>query len=115
MTEDDLRTRDDLVGGDIETQKDGDVYRGPIKSIRIEDGQLIVEAEWLAKMTPGVSDWEAFTSPIGNTLPVSIGRLSDIGQGRLFWSMPMLGVGTIFPKGGSKLDPAKVKGLVITA
>ncbi|MBU1149066.1 hypothetical protein KKI23_03155, partial [Patescibacteria group bacterium] len=37
----------------------------------------------------------------------------DIGNGRIHFPMPMLGFGVIFPKGGSKLDPAKVPGLQV--
>ena len=37
---------------------------------------------------------------------------TDIGEGRIFCTVPHLGVFTIFPKDGSKLDPAKVEGLV---
>lgn len=114
MTREEVAKRDDLVGGDIETQEDGDVYRGPITNATVDGEYLKIEAGWLAKMTPGKTDWEVFISPIGNVLPIRIKDLRDIGEGRLFWGVPMLGVGTIFPKGGSKLDPAKVKGLTIT-
>lgn len=38
MTWEDVLARDDIVGGDIETQEGNCVYRGPISAIRMEGG-----------------------------------------------------------------------------
>jgi len=105
--------RDDIVGGDIEAQECGDVYRGPIESITIDGDMVIIKSAWMAKLPNGLhgsGEWEKWgiTQLVFNAKFI---KPQDIGSGRIFFQMPTLGVATIFPKGGSKLDPAKVKGL----
>ncbi len=101
--------RDDLVGGDLETQEDGHVFRGPILSIELRDDKIFIESEWVAYLR-GDGKWEKWQN---NGVFVNIGHSHprEISEGRIFFTMPYLGVATIFPKGGSKLDPSKVEGL----
>ncbi len=108
---DEILKRTDLIGGDIESIEDGIVFRGPISAIREEGGQIIFESEWCAFMDPaGNAEWENWdtTSSSVNKKLVSP---SDIGEGRVSFYVMMIGNTTLFPAGGSKLDPAKVKGL----
>ena len=113
MTWEDVLKRDDIVDGDIETQEDGDIYRGPISSIRLENGRVRIESPWTARMEGGMSsgglwkNWEVYPFSVNAELCPP----QDIGNGRIQFSMPGLGFGVIFPKGGSKLDPKKVEGL----
>ena len=113
MTWDDVLKRVDLIGGDIETQEDGDIYRGPLSGIKLDGGMVSFESPWVAKMESGMSgdgkwkNWQVYPCFVNaNECPPQ-----DIGNGRIRFNMPMLGFGVIFPKGGSKLDPGKVKGL----
>ncbi len=106
----DVFKRDDIVGGDLEVQEDGDVYRGPIKSLELENGVVTINWEWCAKMTLiGGGVWRAH-----NLTNVSLRSAIDpqeLGDKRILIMPPLLGVWVIFPKGGSKLDPTKVVGL----
>lgn len=108
MTWEDVLKRNDIVGGDIETQEDGVVYRGPLSGIRMEGNHVHFDSPWCARMEG--SKWK--TWPV---YPCFVEKMTspprDIGNGRIQFNMPMLGFGVIFPKGGSKLDPAKVEGL----
>lgn len=110
MNWEEIVRREDIVGGDIETQEDGDVYRGPIKEIRLEDGYVTIKSDWMAKMEGKNGRWRKWniTSLV---FAVKMVQAQDIGEGRIFFRLHALGIGTIFPRGGSKLDPAKVEGL----
>ena len=108
----DVLQRDDIVGGDLETQEDGAYYRGPISKIELRDGLLYIESSWVARMVPGGGGgWEKWDVPFPFFVNPKDVSPQDIGEGRVMFNMPLLGIGVIFPKGGSKLDPAKVKGL----
>ncbi|PLX25456.1 hypothetical protein C0580_02540 [Candidatus Parcubacteria bacterium] len=103
--------RDDIVGGDIECQEGGSIYRGPIKSIRIDDeGMVHFDSDWIAVLDPRGDGWRKHdkTSTFVNGELI---KPQDIGDGRVMAMIPTMGPITIFPKGGSKLDSAKVKGL----
>ena len=106
-------SRTDFVGGDLETQEDGFIYRGPIKRIWVEDGKLIIVSSWSARMPKDMSSgWSVYEN---HNLIKSIGTFQPvvIGEGRVQFVLPLLGFAVIFPKGGSKLDPAKVDGLEV--
>lgn len=101
--------RDDLIGGDIENHENGDVYRGPLESIEIKNGQVFFTSPWTAKLNRETGEWRKWHI---NSCSINEKSLpGDIGDGRLQFNMPGLGMAVIFPKGGSKLDPKKVKGL----
>lgn len=107
LTWKDVLNRDDLIGGDIESIEDGIVYRGPLAEIRQDGGMIRFISPWCAQMNDG--EWENWhnTSSFVSTDIVP----QDIGGGRVSFSMPFLGVCTIFPRNGSKLDAHRVKGL----
>jgi len=111
-----LDNKDKYIGGEAESQEDGNIYRGPIQSIEEDRNSVLIQLEWCAKMpkSEGNFEWESWSKSFlyFDRDKVSV---SDIGEDRLFFNIPPLGIMTLFPKGGSKLDPAKVKGLNISA
>ncbi len=103
--------RQDLVGGDLETNEDGAYFRGPITRLTRTDDQLVIETEWVARLDQNAG-WKVYENrPL--TVALDMTKPQDIGNGRVFFVLPFLGTCTIFPRGGSKLDPAKVDGLVL--
>ncbi|MFZ2484464.1 MAG: hypothetical protein WAX80_02925 [Minisyncoccia bacterium] len=113
MRWEDVLKRDDIVGGDIETQEDGSIYRGPLSGIKMENGLVHFESPWIAQMEGGMGgdgkwkNWPVYPCFVD----AKRSPPQDIGNGRIQFNMPFLGFGVIFPKGGSKLDPDKVEGL----
>lgn len=102
--------RDDIIGGDLETHEDDVVFRGPIDHISIRDGQVIVRSPWVAKL----ENYKWVKHRGSGELPIDpqfAGAPNDIGNGRIQFNIIGLGIGVIFPKGGSKLCSHKVKGL----
>ncbi len=123
MKWEDVLKRDDIVGGDLEMQETGAVSRGPMSNIVIrgpissielvDDNQLIIETAWTARLVPTSGEgWKPWPMT-GCMVDTSQSRPSDIGSGRISFGIPKVGFAIIFPKGGSKLDPSKVEGLVI--
>jgi hypothetical protein len=108
-----------MVGGQLEVQNrnEGYLYRGEISAVKLEgEGdslELIVSFSWFAKMESDF-EWSA-TEPKPYKVSLLIYSVSDIGEGRIFLSSWIIGENTtIFPPDGSKLDPNKVKGLVLS-
>ncbi len=105
----DILNRKDLIGGDIETVENGIPYRGPLSKIEKEGEMIRFSSSWTAWINPQTGEWEKWHK---NDFSVNVEvKPQDIGQGRVYFEMPYLGHCTIFPKGESKLDPKKVKGL----
>lgn len=105
----DVFKRDDLIGGDIETVENGIPYRGPLSKIENEGEMIRFTSPWTAWLNPQTGEWETWHK---NDCSVNMEvEPQDIGQGRVSFEMLFLGHCTIYPKGGSKLDPKKVKGL----
>lgn len=107
MEWEDVLKRKDIIGGDIETQEDGVIFRGPISNIQIEGDQIVIDAEWIAVFENGAWEKSKITQL---TVPAQI-KPNCIGDGRIVFCLVGIGMATIFPEGGSKLDPSKVKGL----
>ena len=115
-----------FVGGQIEIQDlgEGYLFRGEIASIEIKSeektpllegldnyGDLVVQLNWYAKMENASAGWKVSDEKT-YTASLPIYSVTSIGQNRLI----LLGtytreVVTLFPKGGSALDPKKVAGL----
>ncbi len=108
LTWEDVLKRNDLIGGDIESIEDGVAYRGPISEIIDEGDSIRFNSPWCARMREWGKweNWDITTCSINKEVPPG-----DIGEGRIHFEMPFLGYCTLFPKGGSKLDPKKVQGL----
>lgn len=106
----DVLKNEALIGGDIESQEDGVVYRGRLAEIK-EDGDVIrFISPWCARQNPETGEWENWhiTSSFVNKDMVTP---QDIGEGRILLSLPFLGACTIFPKNGSRLETSRVKDL----
>lgn len=106
-----ISSRDNLVGGDFEYDivPEG-VFRGPIKSIELSGDWLKIELEWCAHLQGfswSVVDDTSYTLDVVEYFTTP----EDIGEGRVYFRIPF-GRATIFPRGGSKLNPGKVEGLV---
>jgi hypothetical protein len=106
-----LAVCEQFVGGDLETHEDGDVYRGPIKSIELDGSMVRVEGNWTAISRDMGITWEVWHI---STFGVALDLIRKDSSGRLTAAIPALGIAVFFPKGGSKLDPAKVKRLTLT-
>lgn len=115
MKWEDVLKRDDIVGGDLESHEEGDIYRGPIKSIKLEDGIVSIILNWCAKMPgpgkTGFGEWQLLHHIEPGMFVISEILPRELSDNRISITVPGLGLMVIFPKGGSKLDPAKVKGL----
>ena len=98
------------IGGDGETQEGEDVFRGPIKEIKLDGEYVHIELEWCAKLRERQLPWRKhhITKTFFRTDMVTPRVDSD---GRVVIHISYLGTTVLFPKGGSKLDPAKVEGL----
>ena len=112
----DVLKRDDIVGGDVEIYEDDNLFRGPIKSITLKDGMVTIELEWCATVPipgrPGFWVWRAIHVVVALLVSSTI-EPRDLGDNRVMISAPALGTWIIYPKGGSKLDPANVAGLKV--
>lgn len=105
-----------FVGGQLEAQsrKEDYFYRGEISKASIvgagDDKKLSVEFAWFAKLTNG--GWEAAT-PDPYEASMMIYAVDSIANGRIFLNGWVTGESTtLFLPGDSRLDPARVKGLV---
>jgi hypothetical protein len=110
LTWGDVLLNKSLIGGELESQEDGVVYRGPIAEIKDEGDIILFNSPWCARINPDNGKWEMWNITSLH-ISKSMARPQDIGDGRIFFQMPFLGVCTIYPKGGSKLDTRKVEGL----
>src|SRR5688572_30222261 len=112
-----------FVGGQAEIQNESEGYllRGEIESATVEDDTFKIRFKWLAKgegYPPLPTGWVKDDNlDYGAALVLysvtDIGPSEEIGGGnRLHLSSWVTGESvTLFPPDGSKLDPAKVKGL----
>jgi hypothetical protein len=103
----DVLARDDLVGGQIETEESGDLYRGPIDSIEKRGGTIVISAGRIDTRPVSGGEWK----PIDNPPPLMLNPEQspdprDLGDGRIAFTMPFLGTSTITPKGWAEPGPA---------
>ena len=117
-----------FIGGQIEVQNqdEGYLYRGEIKTVVVEDNELRVALNWMAKgegYPPIPTGWVA-DERLVYAASLEIYTVSNIGPSgeevggddRICLNSPIVGELTIlYPANGSKLDPAKVKGLNLPA
>ncbi len=115
-----------FVGGQMEIQNEGEGYlfRGEVATIVVESNEIRVRFAWLAKGEgyPSLLTWvndskldyaanlEIFSA---NNIGPSGG---DVGGGnRLCIQSSIVGeIVILYPPDGSKLDPARVQGLVLS-
>lgn len=105
-----------FVGGQLEAQNqaEGYLYRGEISKASMigegDDRKLSVEFAWSAKLS--YDGWEV-SSMIEYEAVMMIYTVDSIANGRIFLNGWVTGESTtLFLPGDSRLDPAKVKGLV---
>lgn len=114
MTWDELLRRDDLVGGELETQEGKDIYRGPIKTIRQDGDTVTFFLAWLATMRPRETVWHKSSRDAHvtfNTKDITLRLHGSTRDGELIQLVG--GSGMIIPEGDPRrLDPANVRGLV---
>jgi len=105
--------RTDLVGGDLETNDGSVMYRGPISSLEVKGSFLHIKCEWAATQND-MGGWQVFKDEACELTALNIDNIGpqDIGMQRVYW-FNGFDCSTIFPKGGSKLEPKRVEGLVI--
>ncbi|MFH1744727.1 MAG: hypothetical protein ABH881_01000 [bacterium] len=109
MTWEEIAKRDDIVGGDVETH-DGDVvHHGPIESIKVNKDQVVFKSPWVARYDQKNKKWK--NHHVTSFEIATSCKPRDIGGGKIFFEIPHIGFGIIFPKNGLKLDPARVEGL----
>lgn len=110
-----------FIGGQIEIQnaREGYIFRGEIKTAVVEDNELRVILNWMAKgegFPPLPTGWVTEKN-LGYEAGLVAYHVSDIGRGteggnRLCLQSAIVGeIVILFPPDGSKLDPARVKGL----
>ena len=108
------------VGGQMEIQNQSAryIYRGEVAAIIAEDNQVLVKFVWLAmgEGFPPVPHRWVKTDRLGFAMNLMLYRPSDIGDECLCFNSSLSGeLVVLFPPGGSKLDPAKVRGLVLSS
>lgn len=114
-----LTTQDlaQFIGGDMEiqNQREDYLYRGPIESAVVEDGDIKIRFTWCAKNDGGprrpTSTWTS-DDQLDYKASLEIYVVAHTSDGRILLNSFMTGeTVVIFPPGGSRLDPASVRGL----
>lgn len=116
-----------FIGGEFEIQQsDGQLLRGKIKSVAVEDETIKVRFGWLARNDGSIerlsSGWTAETN-LDYEVSLRTYTISDAGQGRIEVHSVIDGESAIFfPKGYTnadgerrELDRSQVKGLSATS
>lgn len=116
-----------FVGGQMEIQNSGGgyIFRGEIESITVEGTDLKVRFAWLAKgegFPPIPHKWVK-EDKLDYATSLDMCTVSDIGpsggeiggDNRIAVNCQILGeLSVLYPPNGSKLDPVRVEGLVLT-
>lgn len=109
-----------FVGGqlEIQNQNEGYLYRGEVESAEVDDDSIKVRFAWLAKgegYPPVPTRWVK-DDQLDYSAGLMLCSASDIGDGRLAVNVSIVWeLLVFFPPDGSKLDPAKVEGLVLSS
>ncbi|MDB5188071.1 MAG: hypothetical protein JWO50_591 [Candidatus Kaiserbacteria bacterium] len=114
-------------GGQLEVRNEGEdyLYRGEIAAVEVTEGKpvpgfpsdncgdLNITLKWVAKMEDG-GEWNV-SDRLDYSASLLIYNVSDAEEGRLFLLSPISGEAvTLFPQGGSTLDPSRIVGLNIS-
>ncbi|MFZ2126548.1 MAG: hypothetical protein WAV04_03505 [Candidatus Microsaccharimonas sp.] len=103
-----------FIGGQIEiiNTREEYHYRGEIQRIWLDHEELAIEFRWFAQRN-SQGEW-SIAPPTLYRASRMIYAMQEISEGRVFLKANNYGfteLATLFPKGGSRLDPAKVRGL----
>lgn len=109
-----------FVGGqlEIQNQNEGYLYRGEIESIEVDNDSIKVKFAWLAKGEgyPPLPERWVNDENLDYVVSRMLSSASDIGDGRVSINVSIVWeLLVFFPPDGSKLDPAKVEGLVLAS
>jgi hypothetical protein len=115
-----------FVGGQMEIQNSNEnyIFRGEIKTIAVVGENLVAKFAWLAKGKGDLPMIEGWVKDDDLDYSINLGICSvnnigssdgEIGGGdRICITSPIVGeIIVLYPPNGSKLDPAKVEGLVL--
>ena len=102
-------------GGQMEVQNPVEkyLYRGEIESITVEENELRVKYAWVARgegYPPLPNKWVK-DSHVNYNASLEIYSVKDEGNRIIMQSHITNEIVVLFPRGGSRLDPKKVKGL----
>ena len=108
------------IGGQLEVQNISEsyIYRGEIKVVRIENNEVQIILEWMAKgegypplpLSWIYSDSLVYAADLDIYSVSNIGPCSDGGDDRICLQSAATGEVTIlFPSNGSKLDRSQIK------
>lgn len=112
------------AGGQIEVQNPAEryLYRGEIATITVggkgDDAILRVTLNWMAKGEgfPPLPDRWVNDDQLSYDASLLVYSAANIGDGRIALNSFIVGETVVlYPPGGSKLDPAKVEGLVLAS
>ncbi len=112
LTWNDVLARTDLIGGELEMNEDGMVFRGPIAAIEKKGHSIYFTLPWIGQLNPQTKEWNKLSTILDESVSCEV-QPTDLGDGKIQFSMPFMSVATIFPNDTelSKLDASKVKGL----
>lgn len=114
-----------FVGGqaEIQNQIESYVFRGEIESIAVEGEDLRIRFRWLGRGSLPLPEEWVVEENLDYAVSISTCAASNIGPSggetggsdRLFINTGFVSneIITLFPPDGSKMDPAKVRGLVL--
>lgn len=123
MKKQDLKARiESYAGGQIEIQNNVEdyLYRGQIDSIKVKEDkedsrfdELEVKLKWLAKSDPEIGGTYWKKDSRKEYVVTLYGALAaDLEKNRMGICVPIINeMITLYPKGGSRLEPSEVKGL----
>ncbi len=109
-----------FAGGQLEIQNknEGYLYRGEIENIEVDDDSIRVKFAWLAKGEgyPPVTERWVNENKLDYAVSRELSIATDLSGGRVAINVSVVWeLLVFFPPDGSKLDPAKVEGLVLVA
>ena len=109
-----------FVGGQLEIQNknEGYLYRGEVESIEVDGDDIKVKFAWLAKREgdPPLPERWINDEKLDYAVSRMLSSASDIGDGRISINVSIVWeLLVFFPPDDSKLDPAKVEGLVLAS
>jgi len=109
-------------GGQLEVQNQIEeyLYRGEIKTARMENSDLFVKLSWNAKgegYPPIPNHWvnDTDASHLDYAASMDIYQVVEMSEKRLVLNSSIVNETTVlFSRDGSRLDPSKVEGLVLS-
>ncbi len=112
MTWEELLSRDDIVGGELQINEGGNTCRGPISEIFSCEDIFFFTLSWVAEVKGGGNGkWNLCRGNFIYPVTSKEVRPSDPNNGMISFDLPSGDRGTIFLKGTNTLDPDTIEGL----